>query len=159
MSSKNKGETRVVALIGPMHSGKTSLLESIAIVTGAQHRKGQNGDRFIGDQSPESKARQMGIDLNLLNAEFLGDQYCFLDCPGSIEFLQESLSVLPLVDAAIIVTEPDPAKILALAPLFRALEDAHIPRFVMVNKIDRATGSISKLAEDLGRVSLSLIHI
>lgn len=153
MASQNRGETRVVALVGPMHSGKTSLLESIAMVTGVHQRTGQNGGRFIGDQSPESKTRQMGIDLNVLNTEFLGEKYCFLDCPGSIEFLQESLSVLPLVDAAIIVTEPDPAKILALAPLFRALEDAHIPRFVMVNKIDRAAGSISKLAEDLGRVS------
>ncbi|MGD8325713.1 MAG: elongation factor G [Sphingomonadales bacterium] len=153
MASLGKGETRVVALIGPFHSGKTTLLESIAVVTGATHRKGQNGSRLLGDQSPESKAREMGIDLNALTTEFLGDNYCFIDCPGSVEFLQESLNVLPLVDAAIIVTEADDAKILALAPLFKALEDAGIPRFVMVNKIDRANGSISDLVEGFSRVS------
>jgi len=153
MASLSTGETRVVALIGPFHSGKTTLLESIAVVTGATHRKGQNGTRLLGDQSPESKAREMGIDLNALTTEFLGDKYCFIDCPGSVEFLQESLNVLPLVDAAIIVTEADDAKIMALAPLFKALEDAGIPRFVMVNKIDRANGSISALAQGLERVS------
>lgn len=153
MTSSGTRETRVVALVGPFHSGKTSLLESIATITGAAHRKATNGSRLLGDESIEAKAREMGLELNFLTTEFIGDTYTFIDCPGSVEFAQESLNILPFVDAAVIVSEPDASRIYALAPLFKELERLGLPRFVMINKIDKANGSLTALAEDLSRVS------
>ncbi|RMF07460.1 MAG: elongation factor G, partial [Alphaproteobacteria bacterium] len=153
MASYGTGETRVVALVGPFHSGKTTLLESIAVLTGDAHRKGGANQRLIGDASAEAKAREMGVELNVATARYMDETFTFLDCPGSIEFLQEGLSAIALADAAVIVTEPDVSRILSLAPIFRVLEDAGIPRFVLVNKIDRAAESLSELAETLERVS------
>lgn len=153
MASVQGGETRVVGLIGPFHSGKTSLLESILAVTGALHRKGAAAERQFGDSSPESRTREMGIDLNIANTDYLGERYCFLDCPGSVELMQETLAVVPVLDAAVIVAEPDEARILALAPLFKILEDAGVPRLVLINKVDRANGSLRQLVASLGRVS------
>ncbi|MFZ5610366.1 MAG: elongation factor G [Pseudomonadota bacterium] len=153
MASHGTGETRVVALVGPFHSGKTTLLESILVATGAAHRKGPGGQRLVGDGSAEAKAREMGIDVNIASTDYLGERFTFLDCPGSIEFFQETLNALACADAAVIVAEPEMERVLALAPVFKALEDLAIPRFVMINKIDRANGSLADLAEGLSRVS------
>lgn len=152
MASFGTGEVRVVALVGPYQSGKTALLESILVTCGALARKGGNG-RLFGDTSAEAKARAMGVELNIAQAEYMGERYVFLDCPGSIEFLQETLNVLPGVDAAVIVAEPDEARIFALSPIFQAVEALGLPRFVVFNKIDKASGSIRAAGEALGQVS------
>ena len=69
----------------------------------------------------------------------------FLDCPGSIEFLADTLNVLPAIDAAVVVCEPEPAKVQMLQPFLKALSDAKIPHYLFVNKIDHASGSLREL--------------
>ncbi|MBV9045665.1 MAG: elongation factor G, partial [Alphaproteobacteria bacterium] len=73
----------------------------------------------------------------------------FLDCPGSIEFLQDALNVLPGVDAAIVVCEPEGAKLQMLQPYLKRLADLKIPHFLFVNKIDKAGGSLRALLTNL----------
>ena len=137
---------RTVALVGPYGSGKTMLLESILAVTGAVPRKGDVSQKnSVGDSSPEARARQMSVEVNCASTEFIGDRFTFLDCPGSIEFLQETLNILPGVDAAIVVCEPEPAKVQMLKPFLKRLADAGIPHFLFVNKIDKASGSLRAL--------------
>ncbi|MBS0281543.1 MAG: elongation factor G [Proteobacteria bacterium] len=143
---KSKAGTRCIALIGPYGSGKTLLLESIAAVTGAVTRKGSvNGGTSLGDFSPEARARQMSVELNVLSTQYLGEDFTFLDCPGSIEFLADTLNVLPAIDAAVVVCEPEPAKVQMLQPFLKALSDAKIPHYLFVNKIEHATGSLREL--------------
>jgi elongation factor G len=139
-----------VALVGPYGSGKTTLLESILFTTGAILRKGAIAQKnTVGDSSPEARARLMSVELNVATTKFMDESYTFLDCPGSIEFLQDTLNVLPGVDAAIVVCEPEAAKIQMLKPYLKRLADLHIPHFLFVNKIDKATGSIRSLLEML----------
>ena len=143
---KRKSDPRCIALIGPYGSGKTLLLESIAAVTGAVTRKGSvAGGTSLGDFSAEARARQMSVELNVLNTQYMGEDFTFLDCPGSIEFLGDTLNVLPAVDAAIVVCEPEPAKVQMLKPFLKALMDAKIPHYLFVNKIEHATGSLRDL--------------
>jgi len=102
---------RCIALIGPYLSGKTTLLESILARTGAVNRQGKVADgNTIGDASPEARAHGMSVELNVASIDYHGEQYTFIDCPGSIEFLQEQIPALPAVDAAIVVCEPDEKK-------------------------------------------------
>lgn len=156
MASFGTGEARVVALVGPYQSGKTALLESILAACGALTRKsgGNNANaRLYGDTSAEARARAMGVEVNIAEAEYLGERYVFLDCPGSVEFLQETMSILPGVDAAVIVAEPDAERIHALSPFFQAVEQLRLPRFVVFNKVDKAASSIRAASEALTQVS------
>src|ERR1700753_1254774 len=149
MSSSNNrklSSPRAIALIGPYGAGKTSLLESIAHMTGAVPRKGQvAAGSSLGDTSPEARARQMSVEMNVLSTRFLNEDFTFLDCPGSIEFLADTLTVLPGIDAAVVVCEPEPGKTGMLRPYLKGLTDAKIPHFVFVNKFDKASGSLRGL--------------
>lgn len=153
-NSKSKSGPRAIALIGPYGSGKTLLLESIAAITGAVTRKGSvSGGTSLGDFSAEARARQMSVELNVLSTQYLGEDFTFLDCPGSIEFLADTLHVLPAVDAAVVVCEPEPAKIQMLQPYLKALSDAKIPHYLFVNKIEHAAGPLRQLLAELQEAS------
>ena len=155
MPKSNGGNgPRAVALVGPYGSGKTTLLESILTITGSVQRKGAVAQKnTVGDSSPEARARQMSVEANVATTKYLDESFTFLDCPGSIEFLQETLDILPGIDAAVVVCEPDPAKAQMLQPYLKRLGDLGIPHFLFVNKIDKASGSIQDLLTALQDVS------
>src|SRR6201995_3901901 len=149
MSNGGRGP-RTVALVGPYGSGKTTLLESILFATGAIQRKGAVAQKnTVGDASPEARDRQMSVEVNCATTKYLDESFTFLDCPGSIEFLQDTLNVLPGIDAAVVVCEPDSAKIQMLKPYLKRLADLKVPHFLFVNKIDKASGSVRTLLEQL----------
>ncbi len=147
MPKSNGGSgPRAVALVGPYGSGKTTLLESILSITGATQRKGSVAAKnTVGDSSPEARARQMSVEVNCATTNYLGETLTFLDCPGSIEFLSDTLHVLPGIDAAVVVCEPDAAKVQMLQPYLKRLGDLGIPHFLFINKIDKASGMVRDL--------------
>jgi elongation factor G len=149
-----KAGPRAVAILGPYGSGKTTLLESIAAVTGTVPRKGAVTDgSSLGDSAPEARARQMSTEVNVLATRFLGEDFTFLDCPGSVELMGEALGVLPGSDAAIVVVEPDAAKAPLLQPVLRLLAEARVPHILFINKFDKAHGQFRLLLAALQRVS------
>ena len=154
MSPNKPTGPRSIAIVGPYLSGKTTLLESILFVTGAVGRKGSvTAGNTVGDSAAEARARNMSTEVNVASTTFLDDDLTFLDCPGSIELLQETLNVLPGVDAAVVVCEPEPEKALAMAPVLKTLEAQGIPHMIFVNKIDKATVSVDDVINGLKSAS------
>ncbi|HEY9653257.1 MAG TPA: elongation factor G [Coleofasciculaceae cyanobacterium] len=138
MNQKVAATTRNVAIVGPYLSGKTTLLESLLFVTGAVSRKGTIKDgNTVGDGTPEARDRQMTVEVTAASTEYQGTRFTFVDCPGSIEFIQETYNALIGVDAAVVVCEPVSDRVLTLAPLFKFLDDWEIPHLVFINKMDR----------------------
>jgi len=130
---------RCAALVGPYLSGKTTLLESMLFACGAIDRKGTIKDgNTVGDSAEEAKARTMSTETTAATAEYLGDRWTFLDCPGSIEFAQDGHDALMVADMAVVVCEPDPTKARAVAPLLKFLDQHAIPHLLFVNKMDQA---------------------
>ncbi|MBL9099221.1 MAG: elongation factor G, partial [Alphaproteobacteria bacterium] len=144
---------RCVALVGPQGGGKTSLLESMLWITGAITRKGAHAQSTVGDASAEARDRMMSVEVCAATTSYLGDHFSFLDCPGSIEFQQEALNALAGVDAAVVVSDPDPTKVALLQPLLKRLADLGVPHFLFINKIDKAQGQIRELLSALQPVS------
>ncbi len=128
---------RCIALIGPYLSGKTTLLEAILSRTGVISRQGTIKDKStVGDASPEAREHGMSVELNVANCEYLGDQFTFIDCPGSIEFQHEAAGALAACDVAVVVCEPDPKRVPALQVIIKKLEDIGVPHVLFLNKID-----------------------
>jgi elongation factor G len=154
---------RCVALVGPFQSGKTTLLEAILARTGAIQRQGTvDAGTTVGDASKEARHHKMSVEATFATTSFMGDNYTFIDCPGSIEFIQDMRSVLPAVDAAVVVCEADEKKVPQLQLILRELEDQNIPHFLFLNKIDKAEKRVRetiKLLQPASRVPLLLRQI
>ena len=145
---------RNIALVGPYSSGKTTLLESLLHVTNVTTRKGSVKEgNTVGDATPEARERQMSTEVTAASFDYGSLSFTFLDCPGSVELLQETLNSLVGVDAAVVVCEPEPQKVLTLAPLFQTLDAWEIPHLVFCNKMDRANALFADVLAALKQVS------
>src|SRR5438874_1475178 len=154
---------RCVALVGPFQSGKTTLLDAILTRTGAVRRQGTiEAGNTVGDSSKEARHHRMSVELTVATTNFMGDNYTFLDCPGSVEFVHDMRAVLPAIDAAVIVCEMDEKKIPQLQLILRELEDWKIPRILFVNKIDKGNAAVHdvlNLLQPASRTKLILRQI
>jgi elongation factor G len=145
---------RNIAIIGAYGSGKTTLLESLLFVTGNITRKGQTADgNTVGDSSPEARNRQMSVEVSVASTTYDHVQFTWLDCPGSVEFSQETFNALIGVDAAIVVCEPNQDRVFTLAPLFKFLDDWQIPHLMFINKMDRPSHDYLAVLQALQKVS------
>jgi elongation factor G len=145
---------RNVALVGPNGSGKTTLLESLMFVTQTIGRKGRVADRnTVGDSSAESRDRQMTTEVTAATFSHDGIDFTMLDCPGSVEFIQEARHALVGCDLALVVVEPLVERMIAVAPLLQFLDANAIPHLVFINKMDRSEARYRDLLDALRMVS------
>ena len=137
-------------------------VHEIAVAVDVRGGEELGGLLLVGDAGAESRAHRMSVELTVASTEFLGDSYTFLDCPGSIEFAQDMRAALPPVDAAVVVCEADERKVPQFQLAMRELEARNIPRFVFINKIDKADKRVREtlaLLQPASRVPLVLRQI
>ncbi len=145
---------RCAALVGPYLSGKTTLLESLLLVTGAIQRRGTAREgNTVGDNSPEARARKMSVQVSAATTQFMDESWTFLDCPGSIEFLQETENALMVADAAVVVVEPVVERAMTVAPLLHFLDAHEIPHMIFVNKMDATEARVRDVLDALQGLS------
>jgi len=134
---------KCIAIVGPFASGKTTLLEAILARTGAIPRQNPvSSGNTVSDHSPEARAHAMSVEASVATTEFMGEQFTFVDCPGSIEFSFEAEPVLAACDIAVVVAEADEKKIPALQLIMRKLDDLGVPRILFLNKVDKAIAGV-----------------
>src|SRR5204863_3126880 len=109
----------------------------------------------VGDGSKEARHHQMSVEISVASTAFKGDTYSFVDCPGSVEFIHDMRAALPAVDVAVVVCELDEKKVPQLQLILRELEAQKIPRFLFVNKIDKADTTIHEVLRVLQPASCS----
>ncbi len=129
--SRNGENPRSVALVGPQGSGKSTLFDALMEAAGAAVKR-----------PADPRNRPSTTSIRVGHCSYLDEAWSILDCPGSIEFAHEVHAALAMVDIAIVVAEPDPARANAIAPLLRALANEQVPHIVLINKIDTCDGSV-----------------
>jgi elongation factor G len=146
--------TRNVALVGPNGAGKTTLLESMLFVAGAITRKGKvNDGTTVGDASGEARERRMSTEISAACFKAQGLDFTVLDCPGSVEFMQETYNAVLGCDAAVVVVEPVLERMIAVAPLLQFLDEHNLPHLVFINKMDRSEVRYRDLLQNLRQLS------
>ncbi|CDX15701.1 Elongation factor G-like protein [Mesorhizobium sp. ORS 3324] len=154
---------KCIAIVGPFASGKTTLLEAILARTGAIPRQNPvSSGNTVSDHSPEARAHAMSVEATFATTEFMGEQFTFVDCPGSIEFAFEAEPVLAACDVAVVVAEADEKKIPALQLIMRKLDDLGVPRILFLNKVDKAIAGVRetlKMLQPASSVPLLLRQI
>ena len=133
MSGTQNGRSpRSVALVGPYSSGKSTLFEALMEAAGTPVKR-----------PADPRDRPMTTEIRLGHCSYLGDAWSVLDCPGSIEFAYETRCALAMVDLAVVVCEPAPARALTVAPVLKLLADEGVPHMLFINKIDTLEGSVA----------------
>ncbi len=130
--SQNGRSPRSVALVGPYSSGKSVLFEALMEAAGAPVKR-----------PADPRNRPATTEVRMGHCSYLGDAWSVLDCPGSIEFAYETSCALAMVDLAVVVCEPAPARALTVAPLLKLLADQGVRHMLFINKIDTLEGSVS----------------
>jgi elongation factor G len=130
--TKNGRSPRSVALVGPYSSGKSTLFEALLDAAGSPVKR-----------PADPRNRPMTTEIRFGHCSYLGDSWSVLDCPGSIEFAYQTCSALTMVDIAVVVCEPTPAKAAMVAPVLKTLKEAGVPHILFINKIDTLDGSLA----------------
>jgi len=129
---------RNVAFIGVNKSGKTSLVEALLNITGANSRRGKIADgTCTTDYEPESVERQISTQVSSARMTYKNVQFNLLDCPGFIDFTEEVKLALMGADTAVFVVEPDPHRLIQMDTLLNFTENLGVARLVLMNKMDK----------------------
>lgn len=104
MREYRSAEIRNVAVVGHGASGKTSLVDALAYVSGSSKRHGSVRDgTSLTDFTPEEIAHKYSIALACAHAEWLDTKVNFVDCPGFLDFQGEAIAGLAAADGALLV--------------------------------------------------------
>lgn len=125
---------RVITVLGPSQSGKTTLVRHLA--------------GLEGGGKPEAADH-----LALTPFSFLGEDWCAIDVMGGPECWAMTGGALMASDAAVLCVPADPDAVLLAAPWLRAVEASGTPCFVFINKIDAAKGRVRDIVAALQAVS------
>ncbi|MEL6317717.1 MAG: GTP-binding protein, partial [Pseudomonadota bacterium] len=112
---------RCIAVIGASGVGKSTLVARL---------------QALGGAVPFGAVAEGGAGLKISSFTYLGEAWTVLDCPGSLEFLQDVRDALLVADAAVVAVSPDPDQAVLAAPFLRAAEAAGVPALLFVNRMD-----------------------
>jgi elongation factor G len=142
MAHESPDKLRNVAVLGHRGCGKTSLVEAMLFAAGATTRRGQvPAGSTVADYEEEEKRRGMSISAALTNARWQGVKVNLLDTPGEPSFHADTLSVLPAVDAVLMVVDATSGVEVQTRRLWARCEELGLPRAVVVNMLDRERAS------------------
>ncbi len=148
---------RNVAIVGTHHSGKTTVAEAILAFTGAIARRGSVADgTTTTDHEPECIAHAQSTTAGFAHCTADGIVHITLaDCPGFIDFFEETKQVLAGVDAAVVVVDADPSRVAHSLSVVEYLESRRLPHLFVINKMDRPgadfEGTLNALQSAYGR--------
>jgi elongation factor G len=129
---------RNVAVVGPHHGGKTTLVEALLAHCGAIPRRGSVRDgTTTTDCEPEAIGHLQSVCVGFAHTACGPVDVNLVDTPGFIDFFEETKTVLTAVDAAVIVIDAEPDRVAQTAGIVEHLEMRKTPHLFFVNKLDR----------------------
>lgn len=141
---------RNVVLLGHGGSGKTSLVEAMAYLSGITSRMGKVPDgNTVSDFGKEEQKRQISISTSVIPIEWNGVKVNILDTPGYFDFVGEVEEAVSVAGAAIIVINGKSGIEVGTEKAWELCEKYHIPRFIYVTNMDIDNVSYRQIVEDL----------
>ena len=141
---------RNVVLLGHGGSGKTSLVEAMAYLSGITSRMGKVTDgNTVSDFGKEEQKRQISISTSVVPIEWNGVKINILDTPGYFDFVGEVEEAVSVAGAAIIVINGKSGIEVGTEKAWELCEKYNLPRFIYVTNMDIDNVSYRQIVEDL----------
>ena len=143
-------EIRNVVLLGHGGSGKTSLAEAMAYVSGATNRMGKITDgNTIRDFDKEEQKREFSISTSLIPIEWEKAKINILDTPGYFDFVGEVEEAVSAADAAVIVVSGKAGVEVGTEKAWELCDKYKLPRMIYVTEMDVDDASFRQVVQDL----------
>ena len=141
---------RNVAFVGHGGSGKTSLVDALAWVSGSGRRHGTIKDgTTLTDYSPDEIARQHSINLALGHAEWMDTKLNLIDTPGYLDYFGEVVTGLHAADAAVVVVSGTSGVEVGTEKVWEVLDQLHLPRVLFVSLMDKDHADFERVFADV----------
>ncbi len=141
---------RNVAFVGHGGSGKTTLVDALAFVSGASRRHGNIKDgTTLTDYTPDEIARQHSISLGLAHAEWMDTKLNLLDAPGYLDFFGEAVTALHAADAAVVVVSGVSGVEVGTEKVWEVCDHLHLPRLIFVGQMDKENADFEGVFDDV----------
>ncbi len=136
---------RNVALVAHGSAGKTMMSEAFLHFSGATTRLGKIDDgTTTSDYDEEEIRRKISLYTSLIPVEYRDHKINVLDAPGFTDFVGEVVSALSVADGAIILVDSVAGMEVGTEVAWRYADEFNLPRFVVVNKLDRENANFAK---------------
>ena len=141
---------RNVAFVGHGGSGKTTLVDALAFVSGASRRHGNIKDgTTLTDYTPDEISRQHSISLGLAYAEWMDTKLNLLDAPGYLDFFGEAITALHAADAAVVVLSGVSGVEVGSEKAWEVCDRLHLPRLLFVGQMDKENADFERAFADV----------
>lgn len=141
---------RNIALVGQAGGGKTLLLESLLLQSGAIRAKGSLArGTTVSDFDPQEKRLQHSLDSTICSFDFGDTRLNLIDTPGYPDFLGRALCVLEAVESVAIVVNAAAGVDSLTQRLMDFARERGLCRLIVVNRIDAKDSNPSRLLEEL----------
>lgn len=141
---------RNVVLLGHGGSGKTTLTEAMANVSGLTTRLGKVADgNTLSDYDKEEIKRKFSITTSVVPVIWQDCKINILDAPGYFDFVGEAEEAVSAADAAIIVVSGKAGVEVGTQKAWDLCEKYKLPRMFFVSEMDVDHASFRQVVEDL----------
>jgi elongation factor G len=146
MREYSSSEIRNVAVVGHGASGKTSLVDALAFVSGSSKRHGSVKDgTALTDHTPEETARGYSISLGLAHAEWMDTKINLIDTPGYADFQGDAIAGLAAADGALVVISATAGVEVGTERMFREALERSDPALFVVTLMDKEHASFDRV--------------
>ena len=143
-------EIRNVAVVGHNDTGKTTLVSQMLFNAGAMTRLGRVEDgTTVTDFDQDEIERKHSISAAVAFAEWKDTKINLLDTPGFGIFIMEAKGAMRVADAAALVVSGVTGVEVNTEKVWKFAEEYHLPRVIVVNKMDRERASFTRTLESL----------
>lgn len=132
---------RNIAVIGHLHHGKTLFVDTLVQATQTEDWDPSKDVRFTDtrrdEQDRELSIKSTAVSLVLENVKSKSYLLNILDCPGHVNFSDESTAAIRAADGAVIVVDAVEGVMLNTERMIKHALDSDLPLCLVINKMDR----------------------
>lgn len=143
-------QVRNICMLGHSGSGKTSVVESMLVLTKAIDRIGKAVDgNSVLDYDAEEIKRGLSVFTSLAPVEWKDCKINFIDTPGYLDYVGEAESGLAVADNALIVVSAKDGVQTGTMRAWKKVVERKLPTIFFISKMDEENASFEKTYENL----------
>jgi elongation factor G len=143
-------EIRNIAVVGHGASGKTSLVDALAFVSGSSKRHGSVKDgTALTDTAPEEIERGFTINLGCAYAEWQDTKINLIDTPGYLDFQGDAIAGLAAADGALVVVSATHGVETGTERMFREAMKRRDPVMFVVSMMDKEHADFDRIYQQI----------